>query len=417
MTSPLTLLGGPPVIAEAASHFSWPPLTEATSIAILDQLDEGISIYDRSGVIARLEDALQHYFAARYAVLTSSGTAALYSMYAACGIRPGDEVIVPAYTFFATATPLLHLGVTPVLADCDASGNLDPVDLPRRITKQTKAIVVTHMWGMPAQVQRLRTLADAHGLLLLEDASHAHGASVGEQKIGTFGQAAAFSMNGPKPLSAGEGGFILTDDEDVYHRVLLHGQYNKRCRNEIPARSDLSRYAVTGMGLKHRIHPLAATIALEQLAHLDDYLTGRQRIAEYIHDELRREPGLTITWHEPHTRPAWYGLTILYDSEFFDDVPVERFHAALQAEGCREFDRPGSTCPLNLLPLFQEPGPLFPAFTGKLAYAPGDYPRAEALHHATLKLPVWHRDEDLPLVDRYIEALHKVITHHADLKG
>ncbi|MGY1948763.1 DegT/DnrJ/EryC1/StrS family aminotransferase [Nocardia asiatica] len=265
MTSPLALLGGPPVITETAPHFAWPPLTEATGIAILDQLDEGISIYDRSGVIARLEDALQHYFGTRYAVLTSSGTAALYSMYAACGIGPGDEVIVPAYTFFATATPLLHLGATPVLADCDASGNLDPVDLPRRITKQTKAIVVTHMWGIPAQIRRLKTVADAHGLLLLEDASHAHGASIGEQKLGTFGQAAAFSMNGPKPLSAGEGGFILTDNEEVYHRVLLHGQYNKRCRNEIPAGSDLSRYVLTGMGLKHRIHPLAAAFALEQL--------------------------------------------------------------------------------------------------------------------------------------------------------
>ncbi|GAB2662550.1 DegT/DnrJ/EryC1/StrS family aminotransferase [Nocardia goodfellowii] len=198
---------------------------------------------------------------------------------------------------------------------------------------------------------------------------------------------------------------------------MLHGQYNKRCRNEIPADSDLSRYAVTGTGLKHRIHPLAAALALEQLSRLDDYLAGRQRIAEYIHDELRREPGLTITWHEPHTRPAWYGLTILYDDEFFDDVPIERFHAALQAEGCNEFDRPGSTCPLNLLSLFQEPGPLFPAFAGKLAYAPGDYPRAEELHRATLKLPVWHRDDDLALVDRYIEALYKVINHHADLKG
>ncbi|WP_280447108.1 DegT/DnrJ/EryC1/StrS family aminotransferase [Nocardia brasiliensis] len=417
MTSPLALLGGPPVVSEAAPHFSWPPLTESTSIAVLDQLDEGLSIYDRSGVIARLEDALQRSFGARYALLTSSGTAALYSMYAACGIGPGDEVIVPAYTFFATATPLLHLGATPVLADCDASGNLDPDDLPRRITDRTKAIVVTHMWGMPAQVQRLKALADVHGVQLLEDASHAHGGSVGGQKLGTFGQAAAFSMNGPKPLSAGEGGFILTDDEEVYQRALLHGQYNKRCRNEIPASADLSRYAVTGMGLKHRIHPLAAAIALEQLSYLDDYLAGRQRIAEHIHSELEHEPGLTVTWHEAQIQPAWYGLTILYDGECFDGVPVERFHAALQAEGCREFDRPGSTCPLNLLPLFQEPGPLFPAFTGKLAYAPGDYPRAEALHHATLKLPVWHRDEDLPLVDGYIEALYKVTTHHADLKG
>ncbi|MET8800841.1 DegT/DnrJ/EryC1/StrS family aminotransferase [Nocardia sp. NPDC004568] len=417
MTSPLALLGGTPVISEAAPHFSWPPLTVATRIAILDQLDEGISIYDRSGVIARLEDGLQQYFGARYAVLTSSGTAALHSMYAACGIGPGDEVIVPAYTFFATATPLLHLGATPVLGDCDASGNLDPDDVPRRITKRTKAIVVTHMWGMPAQIRRLKTLADSHGLPLLEDASHAHGASLGGQKLGTFGQAAAFSMNGPKPLSAGEGGFVITDDEDVYHRVLLHGQYNKRCRNEIPAHSDLSRFAVTGMGLKHRIHPLAAAIALEQLSHLDEYLEGRQRIAEHIHDELRQEPGLTVNWHDLQARPAWYGFTIVYDDAMFDDVPVERFHAALQAEGCYEIDRPGSTCPLNLLPLFQEPGPLFAGFTGKLAYAPGDYPRAESLHHATLKLPVWHRDEDLPLVDRYIEALHKVTTHHADLKG
>ncbi|WP_069166812.1 DegT/DnrJ/EryC1/StrS family aminotransferase [Nocardia altamirensis] len=417
MTSPLALLGGKPVIDQQTPHFSWPPLPDSATAAVLDQLDEGISIYDRSGVIARLEDALGDYFDARHAVLTSSGTAALYSMYAACGIGPGDEVIVPAYTFFATATPLLHLGATPVLADCDTSGNIDPQDVPRRITDRTKAIAVTHMWGMPAQIQTLNRLADGYGLQLLEDASHAHGASVSGKKVGTFGRAAAFSMNGPKPLSAGEGGFVLTDDDEVYHRVLLHGQYNKRCRNEIPADIELSRYAVTGMGLKHRIHPIAAAIGLEQLSHLDDYLSGRQRIAEYIGEKLDPELGITVTWHEPEVQPSWYGLTMRYETEFFDGVSVERFHAALQAEGCDEIDRPGSTCPLNLLPLFQDPGPLFPAFTGKLAYAPGDYPRAEQTHHATLKLPVWHRDEDLPLVDRYIEAIYKVIAHHADLKG
>ncbi|WP_433655345.1 DegT/DnrJ/EryC1/StrS family aminotransferase [Nocardia sp. CA-128927] len=384
---------------------------------MLDQLRGGISIYNRSGVIAELEDDLQRYFGARHAVLTSSGTAALYSMYAACGIGPGDEVIVPAYTFFATATPLLHLGATPVLADCDANGNLDPRDLPRRITDRTKAIVVTHMWGMPAQIRSLKRLADMYGLQLLEDASHAHGASVGGQKVGTFGRAAAFSMNGPKPLSAGEGGFVLTDDDEVYHRVLLHGQYNKRCRSEIPADSELHRYAVTGMGLKHRIHPLAAAVALEQLSRLDEYLDGRQRIAEHIAEELDELPGLMMPWNEPDAHSSWYGLTIQYDADSLDDVPIERFHAALLAEGCAEIDRPGSTCPLNLLPLFQEPGLLFPAFTGKLAYAPGDYPRAEEIHHATLKLPVWHREEDLSIVDRYIEAIRKVTEHHIELKG
>ncbi|WP_194817954.1 DegT/DnrJ/EryC1/StrS aminotransferase family protein [Nocardia sp. XZ_19_385] len=417
MTSSLALLGGEPVIREAAPHFSWPPLTDATTSAVLDQLRDGISIYNRSGVIAQLEDAMQRYFGVHRAVLTSSGTAALYSMYAACGIGPGDEVIVPAYTFFATATPLLHLGAVPVLADCDARGNLDPHDVPRRITNRTKAIVVTHMWGMPAQIQTLKRLADTYGVQLLEDASHAHGASVGGKKVGTFGRAAAFSMNGPKPLSAGEGGFVLTDDDEVYHQVLLHGQYNKRCRSEIPAERELSRYAVTGLGLKHRIHPLAAAVALEQLPHLDDYLDGRKRIAEYLAEELDELPGLTMPWADQGVRSAWYGLTMQYAADAFDDVPVERFHAALLAEGCAEIDRPGSTCPLNLLPLFQEPGPLFPAFTGKLAYAPGDYPRAEEIHHATLKLPVWHREEDLPVVDRYIEAIRKVTEHHTELKG
>lgn len=417
MTSPLALLGGKPVINQTAPHFSWPPLTGATTSAVLDQLHGGISIYNRSGVIAELEDTLQRYFDAGHAVLSSSGTAALYSMYAACGIGPGDEVIVPAYTFFATATPLLHLGATPVLADCDPRGNLEPHDLPRRITGRTKAIVVTHMWGMPAQIQSLKQLADAYGLQLLEDASHAHGASIGGKKVGTFGRAAAFSMNGPKPLSAGEGGFVLTNDDEVYHRVLLHGQYNKRCRSEIPSDNELHRYAVTGMGLKHRIHPLAAAIALEQLSHLDDYLDGRQRTAEHIVEALDSVPGVTIAAAAPEVRSSWYGLTMTYTSDCFDEVPVERFHAALLAEGCAEIDRPGSTCPLNLLPLFQEPGPLFPAFTGTLSYAPGDYPRAEEIHRATLKLPVWHREEDLPIVNRYIEAIHKVTEHHTELKG
>lgn len=417
MTSPLALLGGPPVISQAGPHFSWPPLSADTTDAVIDQLHTSISVYDRSGIIERLEDALQDYFGVRYAILTSSGTAALYSMYAACGIRPGDEVIVPAYTFFATATPLLHLGATPVLADCDAAGNLDPLDVPRRITKRTKAIVVTHMWGMPADADQLARLANHHGLILLEDGSHAHGASIGDKKVGTFGRAGAFSMNGPKPLSAGEGGFILTNDDEIHHRALLHGQYNKRCRSEIPDDNPLSRYAVTGMGLKHRIHPLAAAIALQQLPQLDTYLAGRQRIAGHIGERLDGLDGLVTPRHEPHIRPAWYGMVLEYHDSAFDGVPVERFHAALRAEGGIEFDRPGSTCPLNLLPLFQEPGPLFPAFSGRLAYAPGDYPQAEAVHHRTIKLPVWHRETDLALVDQYIEAIHKVAQHHTELKG
>jgi perosamine synthetase len=143
VTARLALLGGEPTITHAGPHFSWPPLDNGTKEAVLEQLEEGISIYDRSGIVERLEDALRGYHNTTHSVLTSSGTAALHSMYAACGIGPDDEVIVPAYTFLATVTPLLHLGAVPVLADCDEHGNLDPMDVVLRMTARTKAIVVT----------------------------------------------------------------------------------------------------------------------------------------------------------------------------------------------------------------------------------------------------------------------------------
>lgn len=416
-SSSLALLGGTPSVTTPGPHFIWPSIAEETTKAVTDQLAAGISIYDRSGVIEELEDALASYHGMRHAVLTSSGTAALYSMYAAVGIKPGAEVIVPAYTFFATVTPLLHLGAIPVLADCDENGNLDPKDVAERITDKTSAIVGTHMWGRPADVAALRAVAAEHGVMLLEDGSHAHGASVEGRKVGTFGRTSGFSMNGPKPLSAGEGGFLLTDDDEVYYRALLHGQYNKRCRNEIRSTHPLSRYAVTGMGLKHRIHPLAARIALDQLSQLDEYLDGRERTAKVMSEQLTELPGISTQKLTQDTRSSWYGFILQYRSEELDGLPIERLYEALRAEGCHELDRPGSTCPLNLLPLFQEPGPLFPEREGTFAYAPGDFPQAEAFHQRILKLPVWHREEDMPLVNGYIEAFHKVINNYEGLLG
>lgn len=417
MTPSLALLGGPPAITRGAPHFAWPPMADDTAEAVLAQLDESISIYDRSGVIAELEDALRCYHGVKHAILTSSGTAALHSAYAACGIQPGDEVIVPAYTFFATATPLLHLGAIPVLADCDDSGNLDPTDVEQRITGKTAAVMVTHMWGAPADMDALTAITGQHGLVLLEDAAHAAGASIGGRKVGTFGNVAGFSLNGPKPLSAGEGGFVLTDDDEIYYRVLLHGHYNKRCRNEIPVSHDLYSYAITGMGLKFRIHPLAATIALNQLTHLDAYLDGRNLIAARMRDALNALPGITVLDAPDGARSSWYGMIIHYHPDQLSGLPIEGFYDALKAERCLEVDRPGSTRPLNLHPLFQAPAALFPHGAGLPAYAAGQFPRAEAFHASTLKLPVWHHEEDIPLADAYMGAFAKVTIRHRDLTG
>jgi dTDP-4-amino-4,6-dideoxygalactose transaminase len=419
VNSPLAVLGGTPIITEPGPHFTWPPITETTTKAVLDQLGTSISVYDRSGVIADLEDALLGYFDVRHAVLTSSGTAALHSTYAASFIEPGDEVIVPAYTFPATATPMLHLGAIPVLADSDETGNVSVDDVAARITPRTTAVMVTHLWGIPADMASLCALTDKQGLALLEDGSHAHGATVDGQKVGTFGHAAAFSMNGPKPLSAGEGGFVLTDDDEVYYRVLLHGHYNKRCRSEIPAAHPLYQYAVTGMGLKLRIHPLAAAIALEQLGQLDAYLAGRAAVASYLCEQLSQLPGIAVPTIPHGVSHAWYGLPLMYVPDELDGVPVDRFYVALHAEGLTEVDRPGSTGPLHRLPLFRHPEPLFPhhPHRARIAYRGGQYPFAEHVHQHTLKLPVWHQESDMPMVRRYVEGFRKVIEHHRDLKG
>lgn len=412
--SPLALFGGPPVIGVPGPHFSWPPIEDSDVEAVTGQLMSAVSIPDRSGVVADLEDALASFLGVRHIVTTCTGTAALHSMYAAAGIGPGDEVIVPALTFHATATPLFHLGARPVLADVDERGQLDLDDAARRITPRTKAVVAVHLWGLPEDMDALAAFTDRYGLMLLEDGSHAHGATWRGQSVGSFGRAAAFSMNGPKPLSAGEGGFVATDDTELYYRVLLHGQYNKRCRREIPSDHELAPYAVTGMGLKLRIHPLAAALAHTQLPRIENYLDGREAAAARMRRALRNLPGIDVPHPPPHSRPAWYALPLRYDPNQLAGLSVERFLEAVHAEGASEVDLPGSTRALGDHQLFRTPGTLLPG------YATSQYPtdsctNARRVHASTVKLPVWHREQDLHLAHAYTAAISKVAEHHKDL--
>lgn len=262
----------------------------------------------------------------------------------------------------------------------------------------------------------LAAIAKNRDLDLLEDGSHAHGAGHSGQKAGTFGLAGAFSLNGPKPLSGGEGGFVLTDDDDTYYRILTFAHYNKRARDEIPKDHPLAPYAVTGAGLKLRIHPLAAALAHDQLARLDTYLAGREEIAAYLTRELDRTPGLEVAPMPEGVKSSWYALTAVYRSDQLGGLSLGRFHEALVAEGATEFDLPGSTRPLNQLPLYQHPSHLFPGYpAARSRYRPGDFPIAEKAHAHTIKLPVWHREQDLKLAEQYVSAARKVSEHHKEL--
>jgi|CXWL01.1.fsa_nt_gi dTDP-4-amino-4,6-dideoxygalactose transaminase len=415
MKSKLAIYGGEKVIDHNRPHYIWPALSEETTVEVLKQLKESISLYDRSGIIERLETRLSHYHQAKHALLTSSGTAALHSVFVAAGLQSGDEVICPAYTFFATITPLFFTGAIPVLADCREDGNIDPDDIERRITKNTRAIVVTHMWGLPCAMDRVVEIAQSHNLLLLEDASHAHGATYKGKKVGTFGHASAFSLQAQKTLTGGEGGFLLTDIDEMFYRALLLGHYNKRCKSEIPKVHPLYQYATTGMGLKLRIHPVAAAIANQQFDNLEKVLSARRNIARMMCVEFAKLPGIEVPSIPTSIEPSWYAFIMQYKAEELDGLPIHRFYEALLAEGCQELDRPGSTCPLNYHPLFQNPEMLFPHYRGRISYRKGDFPVAEKFHESTLKLPVWHNSNDEEIVRLYIKAFRKVIENYKEL--
>ena len=198
-----------------------PKITKEIEEAVIDQLHDTISIYDRSNIFEKFEDDFKKYHNRKYALLTSSGTAALWSMYDAIGLKSGDEIICPAYTFFATNTPIFLTGAIPVLVDCDFYGNINPDKIEEKITPRTKAIVVTHMWGYPCEMEKIKKIADKYHLYLLEDCSHSHGGSYKGKKLGEWGDVAIFSLQGNKIVTGGEGGILITDNKQIYDRAIF----------------------------------------------------------------------------------------------------------------------------------------------------------------------------------------------------
>ena len=344
----LAINGGEKTINVPGPHFVWAEITEKTEKAVLKQLHESISIYDKSGIIEKLENRFSKYHKLKHSVLFNSGTSTIHAMFIAAGLGKGDEIICPAYTFHATISPIFFTGAVPVLADCLDSGNINPEEIKKKITSKTKAIIVTHMWGNPCEMNEICKIAKGNNLLLLEDCSHAHFAKFEGKLVGTFGDMSAYSLQGQKTLTGGEGGIFMTNLDKFYYKSLLFGHYNKRCKTEIPKNYSLPKFSVTGMGLKLRIHPLAAAIANEQFDKMKDVIKNRKIIAEKLINGLKNLPGIKIPKISKKSNPTWYAFMMQYNSSELGGLPIEKFYEALIAEGCIELDRPGSTRPLNL---------------------------------------------------------------------
>lgn len=237
---------------------------------VLDVLSSGhLSRYGDSNdpgfkqKVYKFEQEFSAYCGSKYAVATNSGTASLLISLLALGIGPGDEVLVPGYTYVASISSIIYARATPVLVEIDESLTIDPDDLERKITKKTKAIMVVHMLGNPAAMDAICDIAKRNNLYIIEDGCQAAGASYGGKKVGSFGSTGAFSLNRYKNIAAGDGGVIVTDDEELYKRLFaIHDQGHTPNRIGKDATGSL-------VGLNFKMNELTGAVALAQLRKLD----------------------------------------------------------------------------------------------------------------------------------------------------
>ncbi|HXB15348.1 MAG TPA: DegT/DnrJ/EryC1/StrS family aminotransferase [Solirubrobacteraceae bacterium] len=245
---------------------------------------------------AAFEQAFAEQLGARHAVAVSSCTAALHLAYLAAGVGPGDEVIVPSFTFAATAAAVLYCGADPVFAEIVSRElpSLDPEDVERRITPRTKAVCVVHYAGYAAAADRIKELCDRHGIALIEDVAHAPSATLDGRKLGTWGLAGAFSFFSNKVLSVGEGGLLCTDSEDVAAFARSHRSHCMTSGTWDRHSGRTDTYDVVGLGFNYRIDEPRSALLLSRLGRLEREVERRRELTARYRSLLADVDGIIV---------------------------------------------------------------------------------------------------------------------------
>ncbi len=337
----LAVAGGTPVRDTNARPWpAWPAATEEDIAAVADVLRSGKWNRWRTDRVVALEEALQEFTGAAHVIALASGTAGIEVALKAAGVRPGDEVIVPAYTYVATATAVLQVGGVPVFADIiPETENVDPASMESLITERTRALLPVHVSGLPCDMDAINALAARRGLRVIEDAAQGIGGMWNGQRVGTIGDVGEYSFQASKNLPGGEGGAVVTNDPEIAEKafMLMHINYEV-------------------LGWNYRLTGMTAALILSQLERFPALQARRQANAAFLRDALAAIPGIAPTRVDPFvTADGLHGLGVRFISaEFSDGAPVSRdaFAKALRAEGipCAL----GYGDPVYRSPLFQE---------------------------------------------------------------
>lgn len=348
------------------------------------------------------EEAFASYLGGHAQTLAvNSATSGLHLALEAIGIQPGDEVIVPTYTFTSTAEVVHYLGAHPIVVDIDPmTYNIDPKAICQAITSKTKAIIPVHFAGLACDMEAIFAIAQEHRLRVVEDAAHAFPTTFNGQLVGTLSSdATVFSFYATKTITTGEGGMIATTHPDIFERckvMRLHG-ISKDAFDRYISSSAAWYYEVTAPGFKYNMPDIAAAIGIQQLAKIDRFYKRRVALAERYDQELSALP-LTLP---PRAKTA--------DKQAWHLYPVQLDPAIDRGQFIKQMAELGIGCSVHFIPLHRQP---FWRNTYRLN--PASFPCAESLFHHEVSLPLYTRMTDQDQ-SRVIDAIQKICQHQTQL--
>ncbi len=417
----LAIKGGVPVVAPGQIDEQWPVVSEEDIAAVTATLRSGKLTWVNNETVAALEREWAAYVGSRHCIAFNSGTSALHGAVAAAGVEPGDEVVVPAFTFMASAAAVVHHQGLPVFVDVDPrTFTLDPALLAEKITDRTRAIMAVHLSGLPAAMDEILAIARPRGIKVIEDLSQAAGAIYKGRKVGSIGDVGACSIMAGKNLpTAGEGGLLTTDDADLRNRADQLKMFGERVTD-----SGRREFNVATYSWNYRFSSILAAFTSSQLRRLDDNTLRVQEGARYLADGMSEIPGLLPPLVPAGSTHAYHHFRFRVDPQAAGiDLPAGRFRKALQdlvsAEGVPLKQYQNRPVPGQWM--FQETrGCPFDCdhASHKVRYDIHDYPRTlDAIRSSLvignrLCMATFFERRNL---DLYLDALHKVFSHRDEL--